>query len=307
MGRDLYSTLDLNLLKILIVLYQEQNMRKASERLFVSQPAVSQSLKKLRHHFDDELFVKTYHGLKPTSFAEELVEKVGPLLNDLSSTLREGESFDPSGLTGEIRIALAPHMLAFLTARLYRALHAAAPEAPLRIENWGGETLDDIAKGELHLGVSTLIEYPRGELMSEKLADDYFTAYVREGHPVVGKKDTVTLEDLDGSQIAALLIPGFNYRETGIERIMKANGLNAKVGFRSPLPAAVIEVLRSSDMIFGASSFIDPEQLKGLRKLDVRVNDEHLNSPVTAYIHRRNHKNPMTLWLTGMIRSLLER
>lgn len=307
MTRDLYSTLDLNLLKILIVLYQEQNMRRASERLFVTQPAVSQSLKKLRHHFADELFVKTYSGLKPTPYTEELVERIGPLLEQLSSTLRQGTEFDPSGLSGEIRIALGPHMISFLTARLHNLFREAAPEAALRVENWTGETLDEIVKGELHLGLSARIDYPLGELMTEELADDHFTAYVREGHPVVGDKETVTLEDLDGSEIAALLIPGFNYRETHIERILKASGFRAKVGFRCPLPSAVIEVLRSSDMIFGASSFIDPDELKGLRRLDVRINNELINSPVTAYYHRRNDKNPMTLWLKGLIRGLLTR
>lgn len=58
MAKDLFHTLDLNLLKTFMVLMQERNMRKASQRLFVSQPAISQALQKLRNHFDDELFVK---------------------------------------------------------------------------------------------------------------------------------------------------------------------------------------------------------------------------------------------------------
>ena len=44
MARDLYATLDLNLLKTLQVLSQEQNTRRAAERLFVTQPVVSQAL-----------------------------------------------------------------------------------------------------------------------------------------------------------------------------------------------------------------------------------------------------------------------
>ena len=45
MARDLFATLDLNLLKTLSVLAQENNMRRAAERLYVTQPAVSQALK----------------------------------------------------------------------------------------------------------------------------------------------------------------------------------------------------------------------------------------------------------------------
>ena len=49
-------------------------MRKASERLFVSQPAISKALQRLRDHFDDELFVKTHHGLRATEHANMLAE-----------------------------------------------------------------------------------------------------------------------------------------------------------------------------------------------------------------------------------------
>lgn len=41
MAKDLFYSLDLNLLRTFLVLSQELNMRKASQRLFVSQPAIS--------------------------------------------------------------------------------------------------------------------------------------------------------------------------------------------------------------------------------------------------------------------------
>ena len=76
MARDLFATLDLNLLKTLSVLAQENNMRRAAERLFVTQPAVSQALKKLRYHFEDELFIRTPNGMQATSFTDKLVGDV---------------------------------------------------------------------------------------------------------------------------------------------------------------------------------------------------------------------------------------
>ncbi|GAM76858.1 transcriptional regulators [Vibrio ishigakensis] len=62
MAKDRFANLDLNLLRTFLVLSQELNMRKASVRLNVSQPAISQALQRLRHHFDDELFVKVRSG-----------------------------------------------------------------------------------------------------------------------------------------------------------------------------------------------------------------------------------------------------
>lgn len=301
MARDIFATLDLNLLRTLRVLHQEQNMRRASERMFVTQPAVSQALKKLRHHFDDELFIKTPVGLKPTSFTDDLMDKVGPLLDGLSATLNEGETFDPAAIRHDIRIAVAPHMISYLSSRLFRDIRREAPGTEVRIEAWTAETLDNLAKGDLHLGISMEISGLSKELVGEPLADDFYTVYVREGHPVLGKRRNLTLEDLDGCEIAALLVPDFNYQETHIERILKANGYRATVGFRSSLSASVTEVLRSSDMVYGASSFIEPHELSGLRTLEFRVNDQQLSYPVTAFYHRRNRKNPLTRWLTSLV------
>ena len=124
--RDRYQTLDLNLLKTLQVLGQEQNMRRAADRLFVTQPAVSQSLKKLRHHFDDELFIRTPRGLQPTAFTDDLLLRITPLLDALSLALNDRADFDPAGLDEDLRLALAPHLVHFLAGGLFRTIRDAA-------------------------------------------------------------------------------------------------------------------------------------------------------------------------------------
>lgn len=305
MARNVFDSLDLNLLRTLSILVQERNMRRASERMFVTQPAVSQALKKLRHHFRDELFVKTPTGLEPTSFTLDLMEKVEPLLEDLAEALNEGESFDPAEIHYPLNVALAPHVANFLSTELFRAIRRDSPRAQVRLDVWKDGTIDELVKGEQLLGINASIEQVSNEITRLELADDHYTAYVREDHPQLSRKRSITLKDLDGVEIAALIIPGFNTRENQIERLLKSNGYQSRVGFRSAYPAAVIEVIRSTDMIFGASSFIDHRQLEGLRALDVKINDEFLKSPVTAYFHRTKQNSPLIQWLTGLARELL--
>lgn len=306
MARDLFATLDLNLLKTLSVLAQENNMRRAAERLYVTQPAVSQALKKLRNHFGNELFVRTPTGLQPTSFTNDLMERLEPLLDELSSTLNEGEAFDPGQVDRVLRIVMAPHMSHFLSAGLCRMIRRAAPVAELYFDNWSTHSLADIAKGEFLLGVSVPLESVPGEITSLELADDHFRMYVRENHPVFGGRDTISIEELDGVEIAALIIPDFNARIAHIERILKSNGLRARVGFRSAVPSAVAGVVRATDMIYGSSSYIDGRDLEGLRAVNVKVGDHYLNYPVTAYFHRKNEKSPLLTWLLGLIAARLE-
>ena len=101
MAKDLFSSLDLNLLRTFLIVYQEQNTRKAAERLFVSQPAVSQALQKLRHHFNDDLFVKVHGGLQPTdlsqnSSANEITPFTETVYADSESTA--SNAFDPKAI-----------------------------------------------------------------------------------------------------------------------------------------------------------------------------------------------------------------
>src|ERR1700753_2280421 len=62
--------IDLNLLLVFDVLYRTQNTTRAAETLHLTQPAVSNALKRLRLQFDDVLFVKTATGMEPTPRAD---------------------------------------------------------------------------------------------------------------------------------------------------------------------------------------------------------------------------------------------
>ena len=56
------SRIDLNLLIALQILLEERNVTRSAERLFITQPAMSKTLQRLRILFDDPLFTRTAHG-----------------------------------------------------------------------------------------------------------------------------------------------------------------------------------------------------------------------------------------------------
>ena len=63
------KNIDLNLLVYLDVLLQERNVTRAAESLGISQPAMSNGLRRLRELFDDPLLVRTSNGMSPTERA----------------------------------------------------------------------------------------------------------------------------------------------------------------------------------------------------------------------------------------------
>ena len=61
---------DLNLLLLFQHLLEDRNISSVARRLDLSQPAVSNALRRLRQAFGDELFVRTAQGMQPTPRAQ---------------------------------------------------------------------------------------------------------------------------------------------------------------------------------------------------------------------------------------------
>ena len=98
------ARIDLNLLISLQVLLEEGSVSRAAERLFITQPAMSKTLSRLRHLFGDQLFTRTRHGMQPTPRAEQLVSGLAEVLGDIGQLLAQ-PGFDPHSFKGEITLA----------------------------------------------------------------------------------------------------------------------------------------------------------------------------------------------------------
>ncbi len=303
MARDLYQSLDLNLLKTFQVLMQLKNMRKASEVLHVSQPAISQSLQKLRHHFSDELFVKVKSGLEPTAFAESLSLSIEPHLNGLANAVNRNQEFDPSEVDQRLRIALIPTVQTFLAGKLYRELKRISPKAELEILPWTRATQEEIQSGRVLLGIS--IDKPASKsVYSETLLPFYGRLFVRQGHPLT--KSRVKPEELKGVEFAAFITPGWNENHSIAQQRLMEFGVETKVGFRSEILDAVIDVVSQSDLILPHSNFFPVEQYPELRTIDVEMPQERKTLYTYSYCHIRNRHDLVTRWLIDLIKTLMQ-
>ncbi|MGR5194311.1 LysR family transcriptional regulator [Vibrio rotiferianus] len=309
MAKDLFSNLDLNLLRTFIILHQERNMRRASERLFVSQPAVSKALQRLRDHFEDELFVKTHHGLRATEYANELAENLAPLLDEISSTLNGSKDFDPQELNGTLKIALAPFILSSYASEIFQAIRKQAPNVQIHLLSWSRSTMEEIIKDEVVLGVNYEIDHAPKELLAKLIVQDAFCAYVRKDHPL--KDNKLSISNCESLEFATIIAADWNSNISFSEKIMKIRGLEPKIAFRSELPSAIIDVVANSDMVFPASKTVNVDKLSQLRRLDIEFDGMVIEPCLHAYYHHKNRRNETVHWLrnivTDIITSHLER
>ncbi|MCP3698161.1 MAG: LysR family transcriptional regulator [Aliivibrio sp.] len=303
MAKDLFTTLDLNLLRTFLILSQELNMRKTSERLFVSQPAISQALQKLRNHFNDELFIKVRHGLKPTPFSEELAENIQPYLDGLSSILNLSQDFEPHRLEKTLTIALAPQVLSCLSGALFHQIREEAPNVNLQLVNWSESTFDDLIKGKIDIAVNYEFDSVQKELISHKLIEIKGCVIVRQDHPIT--KVLATPYDFEGYEIASLIIPGWNSNKSLAADVLDKLNIDYKIGFRSELPMALIDVVQHTDMYFPSTSLFPIYQYSSLRRIDLALDDAVLNYPIYSFFHQRHRKNALHSWINQLISDLL--
>ncbi|MFA0545406.1 LysR family transcriptional regulator [Vibrio splendidus] len=303
MAKDLFSSLDLNLLRTFLIVYQEQNTRKAAERLFVSQPAVSQALQKLRHHFNDDLFVKVHGGLQPTAFSEQLTNEIKPFMDGLSVAINASNTFDPKEIDYTLKIALSPIVLSCLSGSLFRKIREQAPNANLELTSWTNTSISDIQKNEVLMGVSYLDSTTSKEVFSEKLIELTGRVIVKKDHPL--KQITVTPHDMAGYEIASLVTPGWNENFSLASQILTDLSIEHNIGFRSELVMALIDVIENTDMYMPHSNQFPIEKYPNLRGIDVLVEGHVHTKPIYSYIHIKNRNSPLTNWLSKLIKQVL--
>ncbi|MGC5698850.1 LysR family transcriptional regulator [Pseudomonas sp. NFXW11] len=85
---QLLRKIDLNSLVTFMVIYQEQNVSRAAQRLSVTQPAVSNSLRELRYRFEDPLFIPRCRHMEPTPLARHIAEMLEPAMQLMQLALR---------------------------------------------------------------------------------------------------------------------------------------------------------------------------------------------------------------------------
>jgi len=129
-----FQRLDLNLLVALDALLTERSVSLAAERLCLSQSATSSALGRLREYFGDELMVVRGRSMVLTARAEELIEPVRAVLDQISTTIAVAPEFDPLTSDRQIRIMASDYATEVLLAEVLRDMKSLAPDMRFEIQ-----------------------------------------------------------------------------------------------------------------------------------------------------------------------------
>ena len=138
---------------IIKVLAEEGNMRKAAERLFLSQPALSQRLQSIEKEWGQQLFVRSQKGLTPTPAGELVIQYAK------EAVVRREEMFEQlhtlsEKVHGTLKIACASIIGQNWLPKVLKDFITLYPEAKVQlITGWSSEIVRALYDGEAHIGI----------------------------------------------------------------------------------------------------------------------------------------------------------
>ncbi|WP_394204698.1 LysR family transcriptional regulator [Shewanella waksmanii] len=296
--------IDLNLLKVLSVLLEVKNTKKAAEILCLSQPAVSRQLGRLRKHFDDELFIRGAHGLKPTAKAQELAVQLPAAMNMLHSVVSGNPAFDPKRYSGKLSIAINGFIAQWLAPSLIMRINQQAPNVELHILNWEHGSSASLNDGKIHLGINYSPYNLSSQFTQHKIGQDQFVFLCRKDHPL--QAETIYIDDFSQYPVASFLIPNWNEEGAVVAQVLKRFNIDVQVPLRTNQLSILLEAVKHTDMITPCSRFTAQSLSDDYRTLEI---DPRLTIPYSNMVSIMPHthrSHPVNIWLEKQICQCIE-
>lgn len=222
--------LDLNLLVALDVLLEERSVSRAAERLFVSQPAASAALGRLRDYFKDDILVLHGKRMIPTSYAESLQPEVRRILARVDGMISMSAEFDPLRSERVFRFMASDYITTVLLIPLASELERAAPGVRLDVR-----LPDDAIRAEFERGDIDAMLVPEEFMVAQHPSELIF----EEPHVIVGwvenpifQREISEADFFNASHVGVRIGPERNMTFT--ERNVEALGEKRKMAVFAP-------------------------------------------------------------------------
>lgn len=295
-----YRRYDLNLLVVLSAIFEEGSITRASEKLNLTQPAVSHALARLRDVFQDPLFVRRGSAMVPTPMARQIAERVRGALVSLSA-LTEPDAFDPTRHGRVFRLALRDVFESVVLPPLMDELERQG--SPIVIHSVRTDR-DDI-EGELRRGAIDLaVDVPfltEPEIVSERVAQDPLLVVARDGHPALAGGLDLDTYMAQGHIQVSIRRSGPGLADPELNRL----GLRRRIRLRCQHYFAACEVVRRTDLLLTMPGHY-------ARVMAAVVPNRLLPFPLelprldaVMYWHGSMTDDPASRWLRGRLTEIL--
>lgn len=287
--------LDLNLLKVFQALYQEQNMTRTAELLFLTPSAVSHAIKRLREALNDPLFIRSQNKMVPTPACQRMAPAIIDNLNRLHQILQQWGEFDPSSSTYQFRIGMHDAFESSLLPSLISVLSRKAPNIGIASIKVNRNNLErELSSGhmDIALDVSMPIKKP---VIQHKLLSSNFCVLMRSDHPLRDRLTQVSY--LDAQHISVSNRPlGMTVEDTFFQR----KGIQRNTSIHCQNYFAAAQILLTSDQLLTVNQSIS-QQLLSNKLASVDLPFKLPEFKTSLYWHENSQHDSALNWLRNLL------
>lgn len=267
----------------------------------MTQSAISNALRRLRGHFDDELFIKTHQGMVPTLLAEKLAQPVASALHQIQVAFDSVEVFDPRTshrsfclYTSDVgQLILAPRLLKAIENDSQQISISLVNVAPLRAKEM-------MLDGSIDVAIGTFDDFQVG-FHSQRLFTKSYVVIARKGHSIFSKP--LTLDVFLRARFATYHPPAESHDdfEKVLDGIYKSKKAKRNVAIELAHGLGIGEIIASSDLLCCIPKRL---ALNLAKHADIDICDLPFKSPsidVSQYWHDKVHSDLGHQWFRNLV------
>lgn len=249
------ARIDINLLILFDLLFEERNAGRAAAKLHLSPSAVSHSLRRLRAILNDPLFLPNPNGMVPTERATSLAPAIRDIVERISGVIASAEVFEPATSARRFRIGAPDGAVSVLVPPLVERIEAEAPNIDLAVlqilPRPGGpqpdhawrDALSNLDSGRIDLAI---LPYrpPQDRFHAATLYPEDFVVLARRGHPFAANP---TLEQFAASR--HVLVSATGDTRGFVDGMLAERGLERRIALTVPSFHMAAAAISSSDLV----------------------------------------------------------
>jgi len=202
-------------LRLFLVILEEGSLRRAAERLHVSQSAITRQIQLLEHDLGGRILERTSSGVRPTGGGHTLAERAKTLLADYDSVMAEVRRL-VRGESDRLRIGYVASAVQQYLGPALAVLRRTYPKLKIKmLDQTPGEMIMALRQGEIDLALTGHgVDLLSRDFYTHKLASVPSLVALPLDHPLASQKQ-ISISELKNESFARgadSVVPGYNQK-----------------------------------------------------------------------------------------------
>jgi DNA-binding transcriptional LysR family regulator len=238
------TKLNLDWLEVFVQIYKTKSVTRAASALGIEQASASIALNKMRHHFEDRLFVRTVEGMIPTPRAQSIYPDLLEALARIGVARGVPAAFSPEQTVREFRISMTDISEIIILPKLLNYLQKVAPRLVIEAEKISEETRHRLASGDVDLAVGFLPNLEAGFYQQSLFEQDFVCLAAKNHARIQGRLTRRTF-----SNEGHILVSTAGTGHIIVDKLLAKNKINRRVVLRVPSFLGVARIVAQTDFL----------------------------------------------------------